>query len=129
MHPIAHTYMYHKICRRLILFIHSFFTMNIQVLLSTSCCVVIVVSTFANAQSMGNVPVEVNRTLQADSYRLYRDNTSLVCAEGNTSTYMVADRECINNQELFRGNKYSTHTHTMATIWHTIIIIIILVTQ
>lgn len=80
--------------------------MNVQALLITSGCVtvVIVVSTLAHAQSMENVPVEVNRTLQADFYRHYRNNSSLVCAEGDTSTYMVADRECINNQELLRGN-------------------------
>ena len=78
--------------------------MNIQALLITSCCVVIVVSTLAHAQSMGNVLVEVNRTLQADSYRHYGENTSHVCAKGDTSTYMVADRECINNEELFSGN-------------------------
>ena len=75
--------------------------MNIQALLITSCCVVIVVSTLAHAQSM---VVEVNRTFQADSYRHYGENTSLVCATGYTSTYMLADRECINNEELFSGN-------------------------
>ena len=86
---------------------HLLFAMNIQALLITSCYVVIIVSTLAHAQSMKDVPVEVNRTLSADLYRLHKDNASLMCTEGNTSTYMVAEGVCINDQQLFNGNVYS----------------------
>ena len=94
--------------RWLALYDNSVFIMDTQVLLT--CCKFITVLSLAHSQNtstMEGIPVEVNRAFQADTYLLHNNNMRFNCnsSEGTRSTYIVAERRCVDNQQFFNGIK------------------------
>ena len=51
------------------------------------------------------IPVSVTRRLYGDAYRYLNssDHHHEVCHDGNNLTYLVNERRCVKNQELFSG--------------------------
>ena len=53
-----------------------------------------------------NVPVTVNRRLNGDIYYTNFNSTDpSACSDDNNLTFLVSERRCVKNQELFDGNK------------------------
>ena len=45
----------------------------------------------------------VSRRLSGDSYGVYNSSELSVCHDGGNLTFLVSERRCINNEELFNG--------------------------
>lgn len=52
------------------------------------------------------IPVTVSRRSGGDSYVLTNNSSPMLCNEGNNLTYLVSERQCVNNEELLRGMNY-----------------------
>ena len=64
------------------------------------------VTVFASLIGDANVPVTVNRRLNGDIYTNFNSTDSSACHDDNNLTFLVNERKCVNNQELFKGNNY-----------------------
>ena len=70
--------------------------------------VVILFCAFASLINIGdtNIPVTVNRRLNGDIYTNFNSTDSSACSDDNNLTFLVSERRCVNNQELFNGNYF-----------------------
>ena len=61
---------------------------------------------FASLINIGdsNVPVLVNRRSKGDIYVNFNSTELLTCHHENNLTFLVDERRCVKNQELFNGN-------------------------
>ena len=61
-----------------------------------------VLATHITTISDVDVPVRVNRRISGDIY--YSNNNSLACNDDDNITFLVSERRCVKNEELFNGN-------------------------
>ena len=50
------------------------------------------------------IPVSVHRRQGGDSFHILNSSEQFVCHDDNDLTYLVHERRCVKNQELFNGN-------------------------
>ena len=50
------------------------------------------------------IPVSVHRRLGGDSFQVLDPSDQLLCHDDNNLTYLVHERRCVKDQELFSGN-------------------------
>lgn len=78
----------------------TFYVSNMDSCLSIRCFILYLITCLSHCLSIEEILVTVNRTLSADTYQSYKDNTTFVCREEGTSTYIVGERQCINDEDL-----------------------------
>ena len=66
--------------------------------------VLLVVVTSELVTSEELIPVSVTRRLGGDSFHVLNSSDPLLCGDDNNLTYLVHERRCVKNQELFSGN-------------------------
>ena len=49
------------------------------------------------------VPVVVNRRIAFDTYRCFNTSGIMICPSDTNTTYLVSERRCVKDQELFSG--------------------------
>ena len=50
------------------------------------------------------VPMSVSRRRGGDSFHILNSSEQFLCRDDNDLTYLVHERRCVKNQELFNGN-------------------------
>lgn len=58
-----------------------------------------------------SIPVKLHRRQKSDIYTTFNSSSGEHCGSINT-TYLVSQKECVKNEELFRGRLYISYLHT-----------------
>ena len=58
-----------------------------------------------------SIPVKLHRRQKSDIYTTLNSSSGEHCGSINT-TYLVGQKECVKNEELFRGRLYISYLHT-----------------
>ena len=58
-----------------------------------------------------SIPVKLHRRQKSDIYTTLNSSSGEHCGSINT-TYLVSQKECVKNGELFRGRLYISYLHT-----------------
>ena len=68
-------------------------------------CLLILVSLLSLAALKEQILQSVSRRLSGDSYTVSAHNSSdhLICHDGNNLTFLISERRCVKNEELFNG--------------------------
>ena len=66
------------------------------------------------------IPAElVTRRPSGDVYRNYNSNVAFLCSEGNNLTFLIDERQCVDQQQLLNGRvvilNYLSIANTMST--------------
>ena len=83
------------------------FILIIFVFVSTS----LLLQTACATETGASIPVKLHRRQKSDIYTILNSSSGEHCGSINT-TYLVSQKECVKNEELFRGRLYISYLHT-----------------
>ena len=72
------------------------------ILLTALVFILMAISVTKLFASEDGIPVLVNRRPSGDTFQPFNESLS-VCSDEQNVTYLVSERRCVKNQELYRG--------------------------
>ena len=68
-------------------------------------CIILVsvLSSVVLSEEEKSMVQSVNRRLSGDIYNVFNSTVHFACSDGGNLTFLVSEKRCVNNEELFNG--------------------------